>query len=109
MSETVNLIMDSSIPLIAGLILGLFFYSGLWWTTHKVIDDSWSPIWFIGSFVLRMSVVGSGFYLIAAPKLSALLLCFLGFMLARLLFTRILQRIPENRLITQPGDSHHAP
>ncbi len=110
MNEVANQVFSSSFVLLTGVMLGLFFYSGLWWTTHKVIDDTWSPLWFIASFIVRTLVVIAGFYLIAVPDWRKLLICLCGFLIARLIVSLSL-RYMANKAIDnqQAGDNHHAP
>jgi len=110
MNELANQMLSSSFVLLSGVMLGLFFYSGLWWTTQKVIGDAWSPHWLLASFLLRTFVVMSGFYLIAVPDWLNLLLCLSGFLIARLLVSCVLRlsasEISDHR---QTRSHHHAP
>ena len=110
MNEMVNQILSSSFVLFTGVMLGLFFYSGLWWTTRKVIVNARSPLLLLGSFVLRAFVVMSGFYLIAAHDWKNLLICLSGFLIARLLVSCVLRLtksdMTDNRQIRS---HHHAP
>ncbi len=46
---------------VLGILLGVFFFGGLWWTTSKTGSVSRPALWFIGSFVLRTALVMSGF------------------------------------------------
>ncbi len=109
MSEPLTLALIFSINLVVGFGLGALFYAGLWWTPNRVIIDSWSPLWFIVSYIVRMAIVITGFYLLAAPEWQNLLLCLFGFMLARLLFVKRLPRTATNDpQMPQTRDSHHA-
>ena len=71
-------------PLAAGLILGAFFFGGLWWTIIMGISSQRPALWLFGSMVLRMSITLLGFYFIAREDWERWLLCVLGFVLARL-------------------------
>lgn len=66
-----------------GIVLGLIFYGGLWWTVTKGLTLSRSHWWFLGSFWLRLAIAVGGFYLVAQGDWKNLLACFFGFMLAR--------------------------
>ena len=49
--------------LVAGVLLGAFFFGGLWWTVRKGLSSNRAALWFLGSLLLRMSVTLTGFYL----------------------------------------------
>ncbi len=93
--------------LLAGMGLGGVFFGGLWWTVKKGVLSTRPGLWFCVSLVVRSSIVLIGFYFIAGDHLERLLLCLLGFFLARLVVIR-LTRIPEKSAcpIEEP---RHAP
>jgi F1F0 ATPase subunit 2 len=70
-------------PLAAGLLLGAFFFSLLWWTTIKGVSSPRPALWFFGSMLLRMSVTLPGFYLVGRDDWQRWLSCLLGFVVAR--------------------------
>jgi len=72
---------------LSGVLLGAIFFGGLWWTVRKGVSSKQPALWFIGSLLLRMSIVLAGFYFIAHDHWERLLLCLLGFVLARLIMT----------------------
>lgn len=71
----------------AGLLLGAVFFGGLWWTIRKGLSSPRPALLFLGSAVLRMGVVVSGFYLVANGQWQRLLACLVGFIIARLIVT----------------------
>ena len=71
----------------AGGALGTIFFGGLWWTVRKGVSSPRPALWFLGSLSLRMTIVLVGFYLVAGHHWERLLLCLLGFILARLVVT----------------------
>jgi len=73
----------------AGLLLGAIFFGGLWWTVHRGVSAKRPALWFLGSVVLRMSIVLVGFYLVSSGDWKRLLACLLGFVIARLLVTSL--------------------
>ena len=78
--------------LFAGLLLGCFFFAGLWWTVRKGVAAKNPALWFAGSFVVRTAVVMAGFYLAARHGWLGWLPAVLGFAIARLMvlrFTRL--------------------
>lgn len=78
-----------TLALIAGLALGTFFFGGLWWTVKKVVNAQIPALWFAGSFIIRIVVTMSGFYLIGAGSWQRLLVCGIGFAVARMIVMRI--------------------
>ena len=69
--------------LIAGVLLGIIFFGGLWWTTKQVMLSGKSAMWLVGSFLLRTSIVLIGFYLLSNNHWERLLACLSGFIVAR--------------------------
>ena len=82
--------------LIAGALLGTFFFGGLWWTVRSTSPSQWSGLLFGGSFLLRTAVAVSGFYLISHGNWQKLLPCLAGFLIARIAVTRII-RMPDGQ------------
>jgi F1F0 ATPase subunit 2 len=75
---------------LAGLLLGAFFFGGLWLTVQKLATSKRPALWVIGSFLLRMSVTMTGFYVVANDgDWQRLLGCLLGFIMARLLVIKL--------------------
>lgn len=74
--------------LLAGLLLGVFFFSGLWWTVRRGLASEHAAGWFLGSMLLRTSVVLGGFYVIMGDSWQRLLTGLLGFAIARLIVMR---------------------
>jgi F1F0 ATPase subunit 2 len=73
----------------AGLLLGASFFGGLWWTVRRGVSAKRPALWFLGSVVLRMSIVLVGFYLVSSGDWKRLLACLLGFVIARFLVTSL--------------------
>ena len=76
-------------PLAAGLLLGGFFFGGLWWTVRKGISSPRPQLWFLGSLLLRTSIVLAGFYFVGRGQWQRLLLCLIGFVMGRLIVMRL--------------------
>ena len=72
---------------VAGLLFGVVFYGGLWWTIRKGLSSPRPALLFLGSAVLRMSVVMAGFYFVSNGLWQRLLACLMGFIIARLAVT----------------------
>jgi len=92
----------------AGLLLGAGFFGGLWWTVRRGMSAERPALWFLGSVVLRMSIVLVGFYLVSSGDWKRLLACLLGFVIARFLVTSLArtatgsQGIPARRTTHAP-------
>lgn len=91
MSEAIN----TGIPLLVGMALGTFFFGGLWWTVRKGLTSDHPATWFLLSQLTRIAVAVLGFYFIADGQWQRVLVCLAGFLIARVVVTR-LTRIPES-------------
>ena len=69
----------------AGLLLGAFFFGGLWWTVVRGVSSPQPALWFFGGFLLRMGATLAGFYLVGGDDWERWLGCLVGFVLARLI------------------------
>ena len=73
----------------AGMLLGCFFFGGLWWTVRKGVASKQPALWFLGSKLLRMAVALYGFYLVGRGDWRRWVLCLLGFIIARFIVMRL--------------------
>ncbi len=89
----------------AGFFLGLLFYGGLWWTVRHASNFRRPALSVLASALLRMAAALGGFFGVAAGDWSRLLLCLLGFLLARLAVTWS-TRLPA---YASPAQSPRAP
>lgn len=80
--------------LLAGGALGAVFFGGLWWTVQRGAVSSTPARWFLGSFVLRTATVLAGFYAVGAEQPARLMVCLLGFLLARAIAFRLTRTGP---------------
>lgn len=69
----------------AGVGLGTIFYGGLWWTVRRGLTARRPAMWFIGSLMVRLGLIATGFYLVGHGQWQRLVPCLIGFALARLL------------------------
>ncbi|MEO6407546.1 MAG: ATP synthase subunit I [Burkholderiaceae bacterium] len=74
---------------LAGVLLGLFFFGGLWWTVRRAMDSPRPALWIGGSLLLRMACTAGGFVVVSAGNWQRMLACLLGFWAARWLVVRI--------------------
>jgi F1F0 ATPase subunit 2 len=83
--------------MVTGVLLGGMFFGGLWWTVRKGVSFKQPALWFFGSLLLRMSIALAGFYFVSGGHWERLLVCLLGFVLARLIVTRLAGPPVEHR------------
>lgn len=91
MSEAI--VLTSS--LIVGLLLGMLFFSGLWWTIRLATGSRQPAIWFMGSMMLRTCIALAGFYWVALGHWQRLIACVVGFFVGRLIVTWFTRSSPE--------------
>ncbi|MGD0907898.1 MAG: ATP synthase subunit I [Candidatus Acidiferrales bacterium] len=104
MSDAVHLML----VLTTGVLLGAIFFGGLWWTIQKGLSSKSSALWFFSSLLLRTSVVLIGFYFIGRGHWERLVVCLLGFIMARFVVTWLTRSWGENQ--TRPAQEiRHAP
>lgn len=91
----------------AGVALGALFFGGLWWTVRKGVSSTQPAAWFVGSLLARMAITLAGFYFVARGHWDRLLLCLLGFLIARVAVTW-LTRPPSDTEHRAPQKASHA-
>ena len=103
MNDTGSLVL----ALVTGVLLGAMFFGGLWWTIQKGVSSTRPALWFFGSLLLRMSIALAGFIVMARGHWERLLLCLLGFIMTRLIVTRLTQIAEKPPYVAQ--EASHAP
>lgn len=78
---------------ISGIILGALFFGGLWLTVKKSLTARVPMVWLIGSFFLRVSITLVGFYWVSKDSWQRLLICLLGFIVARIFIIKVVKRL----------------
>jgi F1F0 ATPase subunit 2 len=84
------------VALAAGLALGTVFFGGLWWTVARGLGSRFAALWFFASLLLRTGVVLCGFYLVGRDSWERLVVCLAGFLIARLIITRLTALAPTH-------------
>ena len=87
-------ILALALALLAGALLGAFFFGGLWWTVQKGVTSERPALWFLGSLLLRTGTVLAGFYFVSQDHWSRFLACLAGFVIARVIVVKRLTRAP---------------
>lgn len=78
----------------AGVLLGGFFFGGLWWTVQKGMASENPALWFFGSLLVRTALILGAFYFLSQGVWSRLFACVAGFMIARIIVVQRLTRKP---------------
>jgi F1F0 ATPase subunit 2 len=91
---------------VAGVLLGAVFFGGLWWTVRKGLSSKHPALWFLGSLLLRTSITVIGFGLVANGHWERLLVCLLGFVMARHLVARLTQSSADDQTQSSKEASH---
>ncbi|MEO7524148.1 MAG: ATP synthase subunit I [Ferruginibacter sp.] len=79
MNEIANMVL----AFIIGLLLGVLFFGGLWFTVKKLTASKMPAILVMSSFFFRISIVLIGFYFVGLGDWKKLIVCLIGFILAR--------------------------
>ena len=96
------------LALVAGLVLGAIFFGGLWWTVRKGVFAKSPALWFLGSKLMRMSLVLSGFYFVGHGDWQRLVTCLIGFIIARFIVMRLTRTSIEHS-DSPAKEAGHAP
>jgi F1F0 ATPase subunit 2 len=92
-----NEIIILAATLIAGILLGTIFFGGLWWTVRKGVTAKIPALWFLASSMLRTIIALAGFYFVARGDWKKLLVCLLGFVMARFIVLRLTRSNKETK------------
>jgi F1F0 ATPase subunit 2 len=103
-----NNLLFLALALVAGLLLGAIFFGGLWWTVRRGVFAKSPALWFLGSMLLRMGIVLAGFDFVGRGDWQRLVTCLLGFIIARVIVTRLTRRLIEHPHSTTK-EAGHAP
>jgi F1F0 ATPase subunit 2 len=87
---------------LAGILLGTFFFGGLWWTVRTQLSSEWLAAWLLGGLILRTAITLAGFFFVGSGDWRRLLACLLGFFLARLLVMRLTRTMEGAQHETKP-------
>ena len=105
MNETLMLVLACA----AGGGLGAVFFGGLWWTVRKGVSSKQPALWFFASLLVRMSIALAGLYFVGRGHWERLVVCLLGFILARLAVMWLTRPSAENHTRTSKKEASHAP
>jgi F1F0 ATPase subunit 2 len=104
MTESLRLIVASGV----GILLGVFFFGGLWWTVRKSVASGQPALWFLVSMLVRTAIVLLGFYALGVGDWKRLVACLMGFILGRAGITWF-TRTASGALMRAAREAGHAP
>ena len=87
--------------LVAGVVLGLVFFGGLWWTTQRLATSSRPAMLVSIRLLVRVALLAAGLFLLAQVGSGAILAAALGLLAARIGLTRL----AVNGRLPQPATS----
>lgn len=94
------------VALAMGVALGAMYFGGLWWTVSRGVSSPRPALWFFGSKLIRTALALAGFYLVGGARWERWLLCLLGFVIGRLITSRLTRPRTQDRFMRGPGASH---
>lgn len=104
MNEMIYLMM----VFLAGFVLGILFFGGLWLTVKKVVISQRPALWLIGSFLIRVSITLIGFYYLSQGSWKNLLVAVSGFIIARTLIIYGTKSLEGNPIQFKKQTRHEA-
>jgi len=102
MNEAIRLVLVG----MTGLLLGAIFFGGLWWTVRKGVVSRHPALWFLSSLFLRTVLVLVGFYFVSGGHWKRLVVCALGFFVARFIVIWLTRPSAGNQICPAQEDSH---
>jgi F1F0 ATPase subunit 2 len=100
--------MELPLALLAGFLLGLFFFGGLWWTVHQGLKSQNPALWFFCSLMLRTGLTLAGVYFVSQGHWSPLAVCLFGFVIARVIVVKWLAQTASHELTPLRKETRHA-
>ena len=96
-----------ALALLSGILLGVIFFGGLWWTVKYRLSSRRAGLWFSGSLLVRVAITVGGFYLVSQGSWKRTLACLFGYLLARFIISGTVAKLPR-RTIRTAREAHHA-
>ncbi len=93
---------------VGGIALGIIFFGGLWFTVKKLITAKIPALWMLGSFIVRVGIVLTGFYFISSGNWQRVVICLIGFIAARFIVIYFTKAIDAKQLQLKKEPIHEA-
>ena len=103
-----NQVLFMFLAFMAGAGLGIIFFGGLWVTVHRALKSNMPGLWFAGGLISRITITMLGFYLVGAGNWQRLVVCTIGFIVARFIVLRYTKTIDEKRMEMKKEVAHEA-
>lgn len=103
-----NEISNMVLPMIVGMLLGVLFFGGLWFTVKKLITSKTPALLMSGSFFFRIGIVLAGFYFVGLDDWRKLIACLIGFLVARFAVIRFTKSVDEKATQIKKEVAHEA-
>lgn len=103
MNEILNLVPS----VLAGIVLGIIFFGGLWFTVNKGLNSKKPTLIFFGSLIIRMAIILTGFYIVGGDNWQKMLACLVGFLIARIVITNITKKYKVNPVTIKEGNDEN--
>ncbi len=84
-----------ALALVAGTLLGTFYFGTLWLVVRRVDRLAWPAIWLGVTGIVRLAVVLVLFALLVGTRWERLVVALIGFLAVRVILTRWLGRPAE--------------
>ncbi|GAB4144538.1 MAG: hypothetical protein Tsb009_16280 [Planctomycetaceae bacterium] len=85
-----------AVAIVVGLLLGVFYFGGLWWTVRRMPLARHPLQLYFGSLIARLAILLAGFYgVLSYAGWAELVTALAGFIAARLLLIRLKGRVPS--------------
>ena len=91
-------------PFIAGLVLGVFYFGGLWFTVQRLPHLDNPALWAFVSFSFRLMLVLIGFFIIMGRNWENAVAALVGFILIRVIS---IKKISIGKKKTSGNVIHH--
>lgn len=93
---------------LAGILLGIIFFGGLWFTVNKGLGSKRATLIFFGSLIIRMAIILTGFYFVGGDNWQKMLACLVGFLIARIVITNITKKLKQtNPVFIKEGNDEN--
>jgi F1F0 ATPase subunit 2 len=103
-----NEISNMVLPFIVGWLLAILFFGGLWFTVKKLTASKMPALLVLGSFIVRVGIVLIGFYFIGSGDWKKLIVCLIGFIVARFAVIHYTKSMDEKIVQIKKGAHHEA-
>jgi F1F0 ATPase subunit 2 len=88
----VSLVIMAALGVVVGIVTGLVFFGGLWWTSHRIVTSDHPGLVVATSLVLRMLVLAAALVLLARTDTAAFVGAVVGVVASRIALTRAAAR-----------------